>query len=295
MIGIASALYMIVRLLIGTVTFFCIYLTRSSFDLKKAGDWAVVTGATDGIGKGIACELAKRKMNILLISRNPDKLKRVSNEIEAKYSVKTKSVAIDLSLFNETTSSLYDRIENVSKSLEIGVLVNNAGIGASGEFLNGFKKSENKDVSTGIPKLVYCNDLAMSMITAKILPYMIKSGKGGLVVNVSSLASCVVMPKNAIYSASKKFNDTFTKCLSEEYKGSGITFQSLQPGVVSTNMTGNKKPSFTLPSYETYAAYAVETFGKNIETTGYHYHAILRLYCTALPEFVISKILMNRP
>lgn len=294
MIGLASVLYALARLLIGTVSYFYIYFTRTNFNLRSGGDWAVVTGATNGIGKGIAFELAKRKMNILLISRDPEKLKRVSNEIETKYLVKTKSVAIDLSLFDETTSSSYDAIENVSKSLEIGVLVNNAGMGASGEFLKAFSKSENKDISSGIPRLVYCNDLSMAMITAKILPQMRRHGKGGLVVNISSLAASVIMPKHAIYSASKKFNDTFTKCLREENKGSGITFQSIQPGKVSTSMTSNAKVSYGTPSSEMFAAHAVETFGKNVVTTGYHYHAILRLVVSSLPDFLVSKILMRQ-
>lgn len=73
---------------------FRIFLSKSG-DLLKAGEWAVITGATDGIGKAFAELLAKKGLNIFLISRSTDKLQTVASEIEDKYKVKTKTFAAD--------------------------------------------------------------------------------------------------------------------------------------------------------------------------------------------------------
>lgn len=131
------------------------YFLRPSKNLKKLGEWAVVTGATDGIGKAYAFKLAKKGLNVVIISRTKSKLDAVKNEIEEKYAgVSVKVVVCDYSDFNPTVrgkvraneerrrySRLYFRPANASNcsffmsqvakaldGLDIGVLVNNVGV-----------------------------------------------------------------------------------------------------------------------------------------------------------------------
>ncbi|KAI5627091.1 very-long-chain 3-oxoacyl-CoA reductase-A [Silurus asotus] len=89
----------------------------------KLGKWAVVTGATDGIGKSYAEELARRGFSIMLISRSQEKLDDVAKSLESLYKVETKTIAVDFGQIN-----IYPKIEDALAGLEIGVLVNNVGI-----------------------------------------------------------------------------------------------------------------------------------------------------------------------
>merc|ERR1719450_829776 len=91
-------------------------------DLKKYGSWAVVTGATDGIGKAIAKQLAKRGINIVLISRSSDKLTTVAEEL-VTFNVQVKTITYDFSDANN-----YGQIAEEIEDLDIGILVNNVGI-----------------------------------------------------------------------------------------------------------------------------------------------------------------------
>ncbi|KAG1935046.1 testosterone 17-beta-dehydrogenase [Pimephales promelas] len=93
---------------------------------SKLGKWAVVTGATDGIGKAYAEELARQGFAIVLISRTQEKLDEVSKAIESKYNVETKTISADFG-----SVDIYTKIESGLTGLEIGVLVNNVGVSYS--------------------------------------------------------------------------------------------------------------------------------------------------------------------
>ena len=91
-------------------------LVLSPVKPETLGEWAVVTGSTDGIGKAYACALAKRGMNIVLVSRSPYKLQNVAAEIEEKYKVKTKIVDID---FTTDPAEYKKRLETDLKGIEV--------------------------------------------------------------------------------------------------------------------------------------------------------------------------------
>lgn len=99
---------------------------RPSKNLKNFGEWAVVTGATDGIGKALAIELARKGMNVLLISRTQQKLDDVEKEIKDLYPVAVKTLAVDCSIMNdENKAKIQAAVDEVS---DIGVLFNNVGV-----------------------------------------------------------------------------------------------------------------------------------------------------------------------
>lgn len=125
------------------LTNFYKYFLRPSKNLKKLGEWAVVTGATDGIGKAYAFKLAKRGLNIVLISRTEAKLNAVKAEIEEKYpSVQVKVVICDYSDFN---AKLRAKVEKAVKDLDVGVLVNNVGV--SYQFPKYFSELNEEEVA----------------------------------------------------------------------------------------------------------------------------------------------------
>ncbi|PHJ14895.1 3-ketoacyl- reductase, partial [Cystoisospora suis] len=95
--------------------------------LTAYGEWGVVTGATDGIGKALAFEMASKGMKIFLISRSPDRLQQVAEELRATFPGCTvKTLAVDFS--QGTTEELYKTIETALKNIDVGVLINNVGL-----------------------------------------------------------------------------------------------------------------------------------------------------------------------
>ena len=100
------------------------FYMRPPANLKKFGEWCVVTGATDGIGLAYATALAKKGINVVLVSRTQSKLDACKKELEDKFKVQVKTVAIDYMIFSK--DQIIDALDEV-KSLDIGILVNNVG------------------------------------------------------------------------------------------------------------------------------------------------------------------------
>ncbi|NXS56806.1 HSDL1 protein, partial [Brachypteracias leptosomus] len=255
----------------------------SQMDLvKQYGKWAVVTGSTDGIGKAYAEELAKRGVNIILISRNKEKLEAVSSSISETYKVETDFILADFSKGCE----VYPAIKEALKDREIGILVNNVGMFYSyPEYFTNLSEDILWDV-------INVNIASATMMTYIVLPGMVEKRRGAIV-NVSSASCCQPSPMLTIYGASKTYLDYFSRALHYEYASKGIFIQSLIPFVISTKMvvfssTASKK-SFFFPSAEEYASHAVSTLGLSTRTTGYWKHAIQFMLGKRLPEWIWAR------
>lgn len=246
----------------------------------RLGEWAVVTGSTDGIGKSYAEELAKRGMKIVLISRSQDRLNQVSSDIQEKFKVETRTIAVDFSL-----DDIYDKIKTGLSGLEIGVLVNNVGL--SYEYPEYFL--EIPDLDNTIKKLININVLSVCKMTRLVLPGMVERSKGAIL-NISSASGMVPVPLLTIYSATKAFVDFFSQCLHEEYKSKGIFVQSVLPFYVATKLAKIRKPTLDKPSAETFVKSAIKTVGLQSRTTGYVIHALLGLISSILPRWIYFKI-----
>lgn len=164
--------------------------------IEKYGKWAVITGATDGVGLEYARQLASSGLSLVLVGRDAEKLAKVKQEIQtANSNVQIQTVQADL---NEDDPQMYSRLasEINPNSKDIGILINNAGVmfDSPNRFLD---QPESK-----VWQHVRVNMLAVVMMTRIVLPSMVQKKKG-LVVNMSSVAAYQPLPLMGLYSASK--------------------------------------------------------------------------------------------
>ncbi|KAL8601931.1 hypothetical protein ACOMHN_008423 [Nucella lapillus] len=173
---------------------------RFPVDVKKYGRWAVVTGCTEGIGKSYALQLAEKGIDMVLVSRNPQKLSAVAEHIVQQYQVSVKVITAD---FRNT--DVYDGIKKQLSGLDIGILVNNVGII---NLLTPGYFCDADDFEQFHRDIVNVNVLSYLMMTGIVLPEMLER-KRGAIINISSIAGLRPMPFSSVYSATKSYRKKF--------------------------------------------------------------------------------------
>lgn len=237
-------------------------------DVRRMGQWAVITGATDGIGKAYAKALAKKSVNVVLISRSKDKLEKVAEEIKSASSAEVKIIDVDFTQGPE----IYDKIEKGIAGLEVGTLVNNVGMSyANPEF---FLSIQDRDKL--LRDIIECNIHSVTHMCKLVMPGMVERKKG-VIINISSLSAVVPSPLLSVYGATKAFVDKFSVDLNTEYSSQGIVVQSVLPGYVATNMSKIRKETFLAPNSDNYVASALTTLGIATRTTGFFPHSLMKL------------------
>nr|XP_039267033.1 very-long-chain 3-oxoacyl-CoA reductase-A-like [Styela clava] len=296
MFGIITVIALIFETLNKSYKFYVTHFLDSSVDFAKFGKWAIVTGSTDGIGKAIAHELAKRRINIFLISRNLEKLTKVAEEIERAYKVETKILVFDFTNFDHSPGSgdPYNVISEAIKDLDVGIMVNNVGMPTGG--VDVFHKSQKpgETLSKTISNLIHCNASSRVKMMELVLPSMI-ARKIGLIINISSMSAAFACPVLNTYAATKRFDDTLSVSLGQEYRKHGVIIQSIQPGFVQTNMTKPLGSSTNLifPTATTYVHHMMKTIGKSDCTNGYWAHTISLWLTMLIPEDIPARAMFK--
>ncbi len=185
-------------------------------------NYALITGASGGIGFELAKILAKDKHNVVLIARSEDKLKEIKISFEKDFGINVSIIAIDLSIPKAPTK-VFEQLKK--EDIAIDILINNAGFGDYGAFAEcDWQKQE---------QMINLNILALSKLTRLFLPAMINSGNGRIM-NVASTAAFQPGPLMSIYYATKAFVLSFTYAIANEIKGTGVTISALCPGPTDT-------------------------------------------------------------
>ncbi|XP_071867712.1 very-long-chain 3-oxoacyl-CoA reductase [Bombus fervidus] len=258
-------------------------------DLRTQGKWAVITGATSGIGKAYAEQLAEKGLSIVLVSRTQAKLEQVAVEIKQRYGVEVRIVEADLT----EGQAAYTRIAKATEELEIAVVVNNAG--ASYDHPDLFN-----NISEGcLTEILQLNVAAVTGVARALLPQLFERRKGVLI-NISSALAVMPSPYLSVYAASKAYVLKLSYDLAAEAEPYGVTVQCVTPGPVATKMSKIKKPTWMAPKPEEFVKASLKTVGLELCTTGYQPHFLLIAFvhglqciCEKGALWLTSKIICN--
>jgi short-subunit dehydrogenase len=191
--------------------------------MKIDGCNALITGASAGIGREFARQLAGRARSMILIARREEQLLELNHELQQEHeNLRVHIRKADLS----NLAQLKDLMESLDREqIEIDLLVNNAGLGDAGLFAT--------SDPTRNEQMLLVNVVALTSLTRHLLPHMIAKRHGGIL-NVSSSAGFLPIPGDGVYAATKAYVTSFSEALRAELRGTGVSVCALCPGPVQT-------------------------------------------------------------
>jgi len=196
--------------------------TSLAADYRKQ-DWALVTGASDGIGRALAVEAAKAGYNVVLTGRRTDALEAHADSLRRAYYVATVVLTGDLS-DPEAAEAIWDE---AAKGRRIAVLVNNAGLGRNGAFAD--PEGWARETET-----IMVNVVAATILMKRAVAHMAANG-GGRILNVASVAGMVPGPNMAVYHATKAYLLSLSEAVGVEGAGAAVFVTALCPGATESN------------------------------------------------------------
>ena len=192
----------------------------SPYFTQQYGPWALITGASSGIGREFARQLAARGLNVALVARRADRLKELAAELTAAYRIEACPIPVDL-----CDDTFLDTIRAGTAGLAIGLLVNSAGFSLTGPFL---------DMPVGdLTRLLNLNTRAPTLLAREFGPAMRARRRGGMIF-LSSVTGFAGTPLWSLYSATKAFNLLLGEALAAELRADGVAVMALAPGTTRT-------------------------------------------------------------
>ncbi len=192
---------------------------------QKCGPWAIVTGASSGIGTEFAKKLAAIGLNLVLVARRKDCLEVLKQNLEQAYNIQVKITAVDL-----TEPDFLSKIRDLTDNIEVGLLVSNAGMMYLGDYFENNLETEMKMVDLNIK--------APSILPHHFGKKMVERSKGGIIY-MASMIGFMGTPFATAYAASKAYEISKAEGLAYELKSRGIDVLALNPGLTETEMTAN--------------------------------------------------------
>ncbi|KAI1874921.1 hypothetical protein JX265_003606 [Neoarthrinium moseri] len=249
-----GALYVGTKVL-GYLQFLLSVFVLSGTNLRKygkKGTWAVVTGASDGLGKEFATQLAAKGFNLVLVSRTQSKLQTLAQELESKFSgLQTKILAMD---FTADRDEDYEALAKLIQGLDVGILINN--VGQSHSIPTPFLLTEKKELQD----IVTINCLGTLKVTQVVAPGM-QSRKSGLILTMGSFGGWAPTPYLATYSGSKAFLQQWSSALAAELKPSNVDVQLVLSYLVTTAMSKVRRSSLLIPNPKQFVRAALGKVG----------------------------------
>jgi len=247
--------------------------------------FALITGTTSGIGKSLAEKFAQEKINLVLVSRDGEKLIHQADLLSKKYGIKVYTIEANLEEAN-AAFLVYEKVKQMG--ITIQYLVNNAGFNEVGSFLD---TDLTKEI--GMVKL---HIIFTTEIMKLFIPDMVKN-KYGRVLNVGSTGSHMAVPNDAVYAATKAYVLSVSKAIGAELKGTGVTITTLCPGATKTEFASKAGLENTLlfkmfvmdPKKVAKVGYKALMRGKVSVVAGV-YNKMLVFTSKITPAFIINPI-----
>lgn len=236
-------------------------------------NYAVITGASSGLGKAFAETLAGEKHSLLLISLPDEDLPQLCEELKNKFHISVACFETDLS----ERENVLKVAQWINMNYTIDILINNVGIGGSKQF-------DRAEIDY-LQKMININITATTLLTHELLPNL-RSRKKAHILNISSLAGLSPIPYKTIYPASKAFIYSFSRGLNEELKDTSVTVSVVNPGPMKTNGNTTKRinnhgflTKITLKEPEEIAKYSIRKMkkGKSLIITNWLSWTVLKL------------------
>ena len=193
--------------------------------------YALITGASGGIGLAMAKELAARKHDVLLVARSEEKLRQMATELSSTFGVKTDYLSLDLALPN-VALQVQDWL--AQKNYSIDILINNAGYGLWGKLQDLSREELNA--------MMQLNMLTLADMCKTLLPRLQQNSKG-YILNVASTSAYQAVYAMSTYAATKAFVLLFTRGLHLELKGTSVSVSCLSPGTTTTGFNDRARLS----------------------------------------------------
>jgi short-subunit dehydrogenase len=244
--------------------------------MDDALNYALVTGASSGIGRSISEELAKRGYNIVAVSNQPSQLDDLKKNIELSFPVRVIIMNIDLAQEN-SASELFGLCKK--QNIIVGVLVNNAGIFAFGEAVK-------VDYSALRSMLVL--HTVTPVLLCRLFGEPMASNRKGYILNISSITAVMPYPGISLYGPTKVFLRHFTRALRTEMKLYGVNVTCLLPGAVATSLYGSEK--FNSP---TLRMFGLMKKPESVAKTGVN--ALFKNRPECIPGFITKVIVFLLP
>lgn len=217
---------------------------------------ALITGASTGIGKEFAHIHAAKGGDLIVVARSKDKLEKLKKEIETTYATKVMVIAKDLSL-SKAANEIYNEVTKAG--IDLDYLINNAGFGGHGKF---HERKWEDDL-----QMINLNVVALTALTRLFLPDFVKRNSGKIL-NVSSTASLMPGPLQAVYYATKAYVTFFSNAIAEELHDTNITVTNLMPGATETEFAKVSGMDKTDLFNKTFSARGVAEDGYNAMLKG---------------------------
>lgn len=268
-----------------TLFFYKNFLRKRKNLIQRYGSqsWVLVTGATDGIGRALCEEFAKEGFNIILLSRNQNKLSEVSKFLQSKFKINTLNIEFDFT--QKYSIEEYKQLEKLFENYDISILVNNVGTNIRG-YMKEVSLENYKDI-------INVNIVPQTFLTKIFSEYLSKRSKRSAVIDLSSVSSTIPTPYRAIYTATKSFNYLLSRALADEFENMNIDFLCVQPLFVGTPLTRMRPDGYKVISAEQCANGILNDLGYEKLTNGHWVHKIQAFLFRILPEFAKDYLMNN--
>lgn len=289
-VGVAHLVHSVIRCGLELYRLFL----RGPHNLPKryGGKWAVVTGATDGIGRATAVELAKRGLSVLLVSRSQSKLDETKEDISKEYPmVSVKTCSVDFTKFDSAEQeAMNETLKQLESDGGLAILVNNVGIAYE---YPAFFHELGEDRVQSLVKLNIDSTNNMTRLALPIMKERTGGKRRGSIINIGSSSGLFPMPLLSEYSATKAYIQRLTEGLAVEYAPLGVDFQVHTPFYIVSKLSKFKKPSAMVPSAREYAKLLCDRIGYETVVNPHMVHALTEFALRMAPSQPRSSYLYS--